>query len=127
MDIRVRASKDPQHTNIIDTTYNQMEYADVKMPKFRDDNNEHFSLLEQSNKMMNNKTFEQKISNEKNDSYENQFKTMTFDNPSKEVAYNDVPLNTDDTRRLETERNLALANGWTVFSSGNQMDYKSYR
>ena len=88
-------------------------------------------LITRADSMIDNRNYERKIVNKKNinnkDSYLKQFEDQTFDNNGQPSSFNAVNNSTSSVARMQTERNLALAGGFSNFGEGfgqnNDMSY----
>jgi hypothetical protein len=56
-------------------------------------------------------------------SYVEQFRELEFDNPDTFVPNRAIPKNTNGLRRLDMERNLALAENWSLHDKNKNMTY----
>jgi hypothetical protein len=52
-----------------------------------------------------------------------QFESLSFDNPGNPVSHNNTAKNYSSTKKVELERKLALAEGFSNFSTDNDMTY----
>ena len=79
-------------------------------------------LITRADSMIDNRKYERKIVDKRNinkcDSYLKQFEDMSYDNQGQPSSFNAVNNSRSSVSRMQTERELALAGGFSNFGEG---------
>jgi hypothetical protein len=113
-------SKDPQTTNIINNSIKSINNISVN---YKDMNSKFYN--ENVNNLDNIKMFESfndKLNNS-NETYEDQFKPLVFDNKSNPVSLNQGHKSIDKNKFNTIERSLAIGDDYSFFDEKGDMTY----
>jgi hypothetical protein len=117
----ISKSQDPQKTNIINNSIKSINNISVN---YKDMNS---NFYDENVKNLDNikmfESFNDKLNNS-NESYEDQFKPLVFDNKSKPVSQNEGGSSAIDRNKFNSvERNLAIGDDYSLFDNESDMTY----
>ena len=101
------------------------EFCNVGKVGVEQDDYDPMKFLDKEKEIMDSKKHEKLMFEQtKNESsYASQFQELQFDNPGDATSANDIPKNINMMKRVDMERNLSLADGWSPYMSKKNMTY----